>query len=118
MAESDHPPNDPDNVARAAAALLDNTTAETLAGLFKALADPTRVRVIAALAAAELNVSDLTALLGMEQSAVSHQLSALRRRRLVKRRRRGRQMYYSLDDDHVHDLLARGLAHVRHEDDA
>jgi DNA-binding transcriptional ArsR family regulator len=117
VADQNTTPPDSDNVARATAALLDQTTAETLAGLFKALADPTRVRMIAALAAAELNVSDLTALLGMEQSAVSHQLSALRRRRLVKRRRRGRQMYYSLDDDHVHDLLSRGLAHVRHEDE-
>lgn len=116
MPEQEAPP-DPDNVTRAAAALLDPATASTLAEMFKALADPTRVRLIAALAAAELNVSDLTVLLGMEQSAVSHQLSALRRRRLVKRRRRGRQMYYSLDDDHVHDLLARSLAHVRHQGD-
>jgi DNA-binding transcriptional ArsR family regulator len=93
---------------------LDNNTAAAVADLFKALADPTRVRMIAALADRELCVNDLTALLGMEQSAVSHQLRALREWRLVRRRRVGRQAYYSLDDSHVHDMLFRSLEHVQH----
>ncbi len=105
---------DPENVTAAEAAIVDASTAEALAALFKALADPTRVRLISALADTELCVSDLTAVLGMEQSAVSHQLRTLREWRLVKRRRAGRLIYYSLDDEHVRDLLMRGLAHVRH----
>jgi DNA-binding transcriptional ArsR family regulator len=106
---------DPDHVARARVDLVDSTTATALADLFKTLADPTRVRMIAALGNTELCVSDLTALLGMEQSAVSHQLQTLRQSRLVKNERRGRLVYYSLDDEHVHDLLARSLEHVRHD---
>ncbi len=115
MAEKDLPLTDPDRVALAEAAMLDATTAERLANLFKALADPTRVRLIAVLARTELCVNDLTAVLGMTQSAVSHQLSALRRWHLVRRRRRGRLMYYRLDDEHVRDLIARSLEHVRHQ---
>jgi DNA-binding transcriptional ArsR family regulator len=105
---------DPDSVARAESTIVDLPTASALANLFKALADPTRVRMIAALADAELCVGDLTALLGMQQSAVSHQLRTLREWRLVKRTRRGRLMYYSLDDAHVRDLLRRSLEHVQH----
>lgn len=108
-----HPPlgDAPDDQAAA----LDEDTAVALAALFKALADPTRVRLIAALVThAELCVNDLTALLNMEQSAVSHQLRTLREWRLVRRRRLGRQIYYSLDDEHVRDLLLRSLEHVRH----
>ncbi len=100
--------------ARARATLVDGETAARIANLFKALADPTRVRLITALADAELCVNDLTMLLGMEQSAVSHQLRTLREWRLVRRQRRGRQVYYRLDDEHVRDLLDRSLAHVRH----
>lgn len=105
----------PDRASDDQAAALDGDTAAALAALFKALADPTRVRLISALAARqELCVNDLTALLGMEQSAVSHQLRTLREWRLVRRRRLGRQIYYSLDDEHVRDLLLRSLEHVRH----
>ncbi len=100
--------------SRARATLVDGETAARIASLFKALADPTRVRLITALAETELCVSDLADLLGMEQSAVSHQLHTLREWRLVRRERRGRQMFYRLDDEHVRDLLDRSLAHVRH----
>lgn len=94
--------------------VLDGPTAAALADLFKVLADPTRVRMIAALAGGELCVNDLAAALDMEQSAVSHQLRALREWRLVRRRRVGRQVYYRLDDRHVHDMLVRSLEHVQH----
>ncbi len=115
MTDRKAPPlTDPDRAAQAAAALVSQDTATLLANLFKALADPTRVRLISALAHTELCVSDLTQVLGMEQSAVSHQLRALREWRLVRRQRRGRLIYYSLDDEHVRDLLARGLEHVQH----
>ena len=106
---------DPHNTTRAQATLLEPAIAEKVANLYKALADPTRVRIISALLQTELCVNDLTALLGMEQSAVSHQLRTLREWRLVRRDRRGRLMYYQLDDEHVRDLLLRGIEHAQHE---
>lgn len=85
-----------------------------LAALFKAMGDPTRLRIIQALAVRELCVCDLSAVLGMSQSAVSHQLRVLRRERLVKYRRAGKMAFYTLDDAHVTTLLHQGQAHVRH----
>jgi DNA-binding transcriptional ArsR family regulator len=78
------------------------------------LSDPTRVRIISLLADGELCVCDLSAALDMSQSAVSHQLRTLRDLRLVRWRRQGRQIFYTLDDDHVSDLFRRGLDHVAH----
>jgi ArsR family transcriptional regulator len=95
--------------------LVDDPTATRLAETFRALSDPTRVRIVSLLAEAELCVCDLAAALGMSQSAVSHQLRTLRDQRLVRWRRDGRQIFYTLDDDHVADLFRRGLDHVGHE---
>jgi ArsR family transcriptional regulator len=95
--------------------LVEDSTAELLAETFKALSDPTRVRMVSLLADAELCVCDLAAVLGMSQSAVSHQLRTLRDLRLVRRRRDGRQIFYALDDEHVADLFRRGLEHVAHD---
>jgi DNA-binding transcriptional ArsR family regulator len=92
--------------------LIDGLTATYLAQLFSALADPSRVRMIAALVAKELCVCDLSAVLGMTQSAVSHQLRSLRDLRLVKTRKEGRVVYYSLLDDHIRTLFELGLSHV------
>ena len=90
--------------------------ASRLAQIFAALSDPTRLRLLDALArAGELCVCDLCALLGLRQSNVSHQLRLLRALRLVKNRRAGRLVIYSLDDDHVLRLLCVGLDHVREE---
>jgi ArsR family transcriptional regulator, lead/cadmium/zinc/bismuth-responsive transcriptional repressor len=94
--------------------LVDDSTAGLLADTFKALSDPTRVRIVSLLAGAELCVCDLAAALGMSQSAVSHQLRTLRDMRLVRWRRDGRQIFYTLDDEHVEDLFRRGLDHVAH----
>lgn len=105
---------DADKVFRAQQTLLDGLTATHLADTFKALADPTRVRIISVLAQTELCVCDLAATLGMSQSAVSHQLRLMRRMRLVKNRKQGRMVYYSLDDDHICDLFQRGLEHIEH----
>jgi ArsR family transcriptional regulator len=88
--------------------------AEQLAQIFRALADPTRVRIVSVLAEVELCVGDLAAVLGMSVSAVSHQLRLLRELRVVRKRREGKHVYYALDDEHVEDLFARGLEHVRH----
>ena len=95
--------------------LLDEPTAMHLAETFKALSDPTRVRIVSLLAQAELCVCDLAAALGMSQSAVSHQLRTLRDLRLVRWHREGRQIFYILDDDHVADLFRRALDHVAHD---
>ncbi|MBP7095080.1 MAG: helix-turn-helix transcriptional regulator [Spirochaetia bacterium] len=102
----------PELVERAAAVEL--PTAELLgtAELFKVLADPTRLRIANALGAAELCVCDLSAVLGMSQSAVSHQLAVLKRARLVRYRRDGKVVHYSLDDDHVGRLVALAREHA------
>ncbi len=98
----------------AASHLIDDETAVRLAETFKALSDPTRVRIISALRQAELCVGDLARCLGMEQSAISHQLRLLRQLRLVRARKVGRHVFYALDDDHIHTLFLQGLDHVRH----
>jgi len=103
-----------DRVQEALPHLLEDGTAVRLAETFKALSDPTRVRIVSLLGKAELCVCDLAAALGMSQSAVSHQLRTLRDLRLVRWRREGRQIFYKLDDEHVSDLFYRGLDHVAH----
>jgi DNA-binding transcriptional ArsR family regulator len=103
-----------DRVQAALPYLVDDPTALNLAETFRALSDPTRVRIVSLLADAELCVCDLAAALGMSQSAVSHQLRTLRDLRLVRWRRAGRQIFYTLDDEHVADLFRRGLDHVAH----
>ena|SRR5688572_8932672 len=88
---------------------------EGLAEIFKVLADPTRLRILTALAEnGSLCVHELTTWLGMQQSAVSHQLRLLRGARLVRGQREGREIHYSIDDAHVLALLSEGLKHVRH----
>ena len=98
--------------------LIDGLSAARLAETFQALADPTRIRIVSVLADHELCVCDLADLLGMSQSAVSHQLRLLRNLHLVKARKEGREVNYSLDDDHIHDLFRRGLDHIRHDQPA
>jgi DNA-binding transcriptional ArsR family regulator len=99
-------------VRRLRAALVDGSTAAALAETFRALGDPTRVRILDVLSHGELCVCDLAAVLSLSQSAVSHQLRLLRGLRLVRARRAGRMVFYALDDRHVTDLLDRGLKHV------
>ena len=96
------------------AAKLDEDTVEGLSELFKAMGDPTRIKLIYALTQGECCVHDLTVALGMGQSAVSHQLRYLRNLRIVKRRKAGKTVYYSLDDDHVEQLLQLSLQHLKH----
>jgi DNA-binding transcriptional ArsR family regulator len=105
---------DEDKVNQAQQFLLDGLSATHLAAIFKALADPTRVRIVSILAQTELCVCDLAATLGMTQSAVSHQLRLMRDLRLVKNRKEGRMVYYALDDEHIRDLFQRGLEHIEH----
>jgi ArsR family transcriptional regulator len=95
------------------ARLLDDASVADLAETFKVLGDTTRVRILDALARAEVPVCDLADLLGLTQSAVSHQLRLLRSMRLVKSRRDGRHIYYVADDHHIVALFEQGLEHVQ-----
>jgi ArsR family transcriptional regulator len=103
-----HPPA----VFAARAALGVMPPVPDVAGLFALLADPTRLRLLAALATGELCVCDLAAATGINRTTVSHQLRTLRDGKLVRSRREGRVIFYSLDDDHVRDLMAMGIAHA------
>jgi DNA-binding transcriptional ArsR family regulator len=103
---------DEDAVLRATDALPDRRAQERLADLFGALADPTRARMLLALAAEDLCVCDLSEIAGVSQSAVSHQLRVLRDLRLVAWTRDGKRAVYRLADAHVRDLLVIGLAHA------
>jgi ArsR family transcriptional regulator len=95
------------------ARLLDEPSVTALAETFKVLGDGTRVRILDALARAEVPVCDLAQMLGLTQSAVSHQLRLLRGLRLVKSRRVGRHIYYVADDHHIVKLFEQGLEHVQ-----
>ncbi len=103
----------PEVVRAARAVLLPADEAQDLAAIFSILADPTRVRIVAALAERELCVCDLANVLGLRQSTVSHQLRLLRALRVVRFRKDGRVAYYALDDAHITGLLTQGLDHIR-----
>jgi len=92
-----------------AATLLSGETAIRMAEFFKALSDPTRVRIISVLARAELCVGDLCTLLGMAQPAISQQLRLLRQARLVAMRRNGKHVFYTLSDEHIRTVFQQGL---------
>ncbi len=95
--------------------LLAQPTAERLAEIFKALSDPTRLRLISLLLEHEVCVHVLQDALDMSQSAISHQLRLLRQLNLVRFRKEGRHVYYALDDEHVHKLFQQGLLHAEHK---
>lgn len=98
-----------------ARAALSETAALELAETFRLLSDPGRLRLISALLEAdELCVCDLSEVTGLSQTACSHNLRLLRGQRLVRYRRQGRNIYYTLDDDHIRVLLAVALEHVTH----
>ncbi len=83
-----------------------------LAELFKVFGDTTRIKILWALAEAELCVCDIAVLLNMTQSAISHQLRVLKQARLVRYRKDGKVVYYSLDDSHVKQIFDQGLIHI------
>ena len=102
-------------VRKIRAALVAPEAVQGLADTFSALGDPTRVRMLDALSHGELCVCDLAAVLGLSQSAVSHQLRLLRNIRLVRPRRDGRVVFYSLDDQHIMSIFKQTLQHVEEE---
>ena len=92
--------------------LPEEETLYDLAELFKVFGDSTRIKIICALFESEMCVCDLSALLNVSQSAISHQLRVLKSARLVKFRRAGKVIYYSLDDQHIKHIFDEGLKHI------
>jgi DNA-binding transcriptional ArsR family regulator len=103
----------PDRIADSEGAMPGVAEFQELSETFKVLGDFNRLRILHALDAAELCVCDLSEMLDLSQSAVSHQLRLLRAAKLVRYRREGKNVFYTLDDDHVRTLLEVSLAHVR-----
>ncbi|MGI6648833.1 MAG: ArsR/SmtB family transcription factor [Bacillota bacterium] len=101
-----------DSVKEVRERMIDVDIARSLAELFKTLGDPTRVNLLFALMNHELCVCDLAAVIGVSESAVSHQLRVLRNQKLVRFRRDGKVLYYSLADKHIEKLFGQGLEHV------
>ena len=101
-----------DAVALARAAMPGEEITSAASDFFKAFSDKTRLRILTALVTEELCVCDIAALLGMSQSAISHQLRALKQAKLVRYRREGKQVFYSLADGHVRTILGQGMEHV------
>jgi DNA-binding transcriptional ArsR family regulator len=97
---------------------LSDESMAALAETFKLLGDITRVRILDALSRAELCVCDIARLVGLSESAISHQLRLLRDMRLVRTRRDGRMMFYALDDQHIVKLFEQGLKHVQERNGA
>jgi ArsR family transcriptional regulator len=102
----------PHQAASRQSSLMSTRTVEALADTFRVLGDPTRVRILDALSGGELCVCDIASLVGISESAASHQLRLLRGMRLVRPRRAGRLVYYAVDDQHILELLAQALTHV------
>ena len=100
-------------VAEVRSRMLNNKLTFKVAGSFKILGDPTRVKILYALSQKELCVCDIAALLGMTHSAVSHQLRLLRSSNMVKFRKQGKIVYYSLADGHVIKLIDMAIKHAK-----
>ena len=92
--------------------LPDKDTLEQIAELFKGFADPTRVHILSLLEKQELCVTDIAEAVDLSQSAISHQLRILKQMHLIKYRREGKNILYSLADDHVRTILEMGLEHI------
>lgn len=101
-----------DLVEKVRGTLPNTETLSLLADFFKVFGDPTRIKILSSLAESELCVCDIAYLLNMTQSAISHQLRVLKQARLVKSRKEGKVVYYSLDDEHVKQIIAQGMVHI------
>lgn len=104
--------NDLDLVESIEEGMPDEELLYDLADLFKTFGDTTRIKILYALMEHELCVADLAEAIGATQSAVSHQLRTLKQSRLVRAKRDGKNVMYSLSDDHVHSMLAQGMTHI------
>lgn len=104
-----------DAVHRAKAAMEDVDTLFAVSDFLKVMGDSTRMRILAALDSGELCVCDLSAVLNMTKSAISHQLKTLKDAKLVKFRREGKNVFYSLEDDHVRTIIETGIEHIKED---
>ena len=102
-----------DAVSEVLGEMPDDETLYDLAELFKVFGDSTRIKILYAMFEAELCVCDISKLLGLTQSAVSHQLRVLKNSRLVKFRREGKTVFYALADGHVRRIIAQGMDHIK-----
>ncbi len=102
-------------IARARAALPDETLLYDVSDFFKVFSDSTRMKILFSLDLGEMCVCDIAEVVGMTKSAVSHQLKTLRQEKLVTYRKEGKNVFYSLDDDHVKDIIEKGLEHITEE---
>lgn len=107
--------NDSEVISNIKESLLDEEKVNLLSEIFKALSDPTRLKIIYVLSKSPMCVCDIAQILDMSQSAISHQLRLLRNLKLVKFKKEGKMVIYSLDDDHVVQLFNQGLDHVKHQ---
>jgi len=103
----------PDAIAAVRATLPEDDTLLDVSELFKVLGDSTRCKILFVLLVSEMCVCDLSQLLGMSVSAISHQLRILRQAQLVRFRREGKTVFYALADEHVRTLLSQGMEHVQ-----
>lgn len=104
-----------DVVNRVKENLPDDELLGEAADFFKVFGDKTRIKILLALLDSEMCVCDIACLLDMSQSAISHQLRVLKNSNLVKNRKDGKVVYYSLDDEHVKEILGQGIVHIRHK---
>ena len=105
-----------DVVRRVEAEMPEEGALFDLAELFKVFGDSTRIRILYALFQSEMCVCDIAQLLGMTQSAISHQLRTLKQMDLVRNRREGKTVFYSLADGHIKTILSQGLDHIEEEE--
>ncbi len=104
--------NHQETIRAARKGMADNETILGLTETFKVLSDPTRLKIVLALSKKELCVFDIAELLGVTESAISHQLRMLKTLRLVKQRKDGKMVFYSLDDEHIEDLIRVATRHI------
>jgi ArsR family transcriptional regulator len=106
---------DPKSVAQIRKEMLQEEALYDIADFFKVMGDSTRLKILYALLKNEVCVGDLSQALGISQSSVSHQLRILRQNDVVKFRKEGKVVYYSLDDEHIENLLTQSLEHLMHK---
>ncbi len=104
-----------DAVERSLSAMPSDETIKDLSNFYKIMGDGTRCKMICALQSGEMCVCDLCNVLSMSKSSISHQLAKMKESGIVKSRREGKEVYYSLDDDHVSEIFATTLAHIEHK---
>lgn len=103
-----------DQIEMAQSTMPSEDIISSLSEMFKLLSDPTRLKIVLALLSKELCVCDISEVVSITQSAASHQLRVLRQARLAKFRKDGKQIFYTIDDDHVETMIKLALEHINH----